>query len=674
MNPVTQNPSAAVGPRGPLDPLEGRPTDAEKTGPEYVAYLENSLRVHKELLAKSQAALTMIQATHGWRLLSRCYRLRDRYLPPATRRRRAVQSLFQAAVGLNGLVRRLSQRYVVGSWNDYARWVRKNEPGPAELERQRGTRFPREITVSIVTPTYETPAPFLRALLESVRQQTYARWELCVADGGSRSPQVRAILEEAARQDARIKVVFLPQNEGIAGNTAAALALAGGEFVAFLDHDDTLAPFALFEVVKAVHAEPEADVLYSDEDVIDARGGRRTDPQFKPDWSPDALTSRNYICHLAVYRRELVGRVGGVRPGFDGSQDYDLVLRATEQARKVVHVPQVLYHWRQHGGSSAGDVRAKLYAVEAGRKALQEHLNRRGVAGAVANGPVPGVYRTTYAVAGRPLTSIIIPNRDQAAILARCIDSLARTVYDRYEILLVENNSRDPATFAYYRKLGGRPNLRLLTWDRPFNYSAVNNFAAARAQGDVLLFLNNDVEVINADWLERLLEHALRPEVGAVGAKLYYPDDTVQHAGVVLGVGAVAGHVHLGAARGAPGYCCRLLSVQNYSAVTGACLMTRRSVFEELRGFDEDFPLAFNDTDLCMRVRRAGYRIVWTPWAELYHHESATRGHEDTPEKKARFHAEMSRFLLKWGDVVGRGDPFYSPNLSTQDGNFSVRP
>ena len=672
MTTDTNVPPAGAG-RDALDPLEGRATAAEKAGPEYVAYLESSLRVHKELLAKSQAHLTMIQATHGWRILSRCYRLRDRFLPPSSRRRRVVQALFDAALGLNGLVRRLGQRYVVGAWNDYARWIKKNEPGEAELSKQRITRFPHEVAISIVTPTHETPGPFLTALLESVRRQTYGRWELCVADGGSKSPEVRAVLEEAARRDQRIKVVFLPQNEGIAGNTAAALALATGEFVTFLDHDDTLAPFALFEVARAVNAEPGADVLYSDEDVIDAKGSRRTEPQFKPDWSPDALMSRNYICHLAVYRRELVERVGGVRPGFDGAQDYDLALRATERARKVVHIPKVLYHWRTHGGSSAGNVRAKLYAIEAGRKALLAHLDRRGVAGAVTNGPAPGIYRTSYAVSGRPLVSIIIPNRDQADILARCLNSLGRSAYDRYEILLVENNSRQPETFAYYKKLEGRPNLRLLTWDRQFNYSAVNNFAAAQVRGEVLLFLNNDVEVINADWLERLLEHALRPEVGAVGAKLYYPDDRVQHAGVVLGVGAVAGHVHLGAARNAFGYCCRLISVQNYSAVTGACLMMRRNVFEEIRGFDEDFPLAFNDTDLCMRVRRNGYRIVWTPWAELYHHESATRGHEDTPEKKARFHAEMSRFLMKWGDRLQGGDPFYSPNLSTQDGNFSVR-
>ena len=672
MIPETTAASAGAG-RDPQGPLEGRPTSAEKAGPAYVAYLENSLRVHKELLANSQATLTMIQATHAWRIVNRCYRLRDRFLPPATRRRRAVQSLFHAALGLNGLVRRLSQRYVLGTWNDYARWIKKNEPGPADLKRQRSMRFPREITVSLITPTYETPAPFLKDLLESVRQQTYARWELCVADGGSRSLEVRAVLEEAARQDPRVKVVFLPKNEGIAGNTAAALALAAGEYVAFLDHDDTLAPFALFEVVRAINGEPEADVLYSDEDVIDAR---RRAPHRPPVQA--GLVARcvdESKLHLSSRRLSprLVERVGGVRPGFDGSQDYDLVLRATEQARKVVHVPQVLYHWRRHGGSSAGDVRAKLYAVEAGRQALQEHLDRRGVPATVTNGPVPGVYRTTYALADRPLVSIIIPNRDQAAILGRCLDSLARTSYECYEILIVENNSREPETLAYYEKLAGRPNLRLLTWDRPFNYAAVNNYAAARAAGAVLLFLNNDVEVINADWLERLLEHALRPEVGAVGAKLYYPDDKVQHAGVVLGVGAGAGHIHLGAARGAPGYCCRLICVQNYSAVTGACLMMRRSVFEEIGGFDEAFPLAFNDTDLCMRVRRNGYRIVWTPWAELYHHESATRGHEDTPEKKARFHAEMSRFLVKWGDQLGDGDRYYNPNLSTQDGNFSVR-
>ncbi len=642
-------------------PREG----AAMAGPDYVAHLERTLRVHKELLAKSQAALTMVYASRGWRMLTKCYRLRDRLLPVSSRRRRVVMTLFDETLRLRRLADNLARKYVLGTWSDYARWIKKYEPGPDELAAQRAARFPREVKISIVTPTYETPAPFLTALLESVRGQTYGNWELCVADGASRSAGVRRILEEAARTEPRVKVVILRQNEGIAGNSAAALALASGDFVTFLDHDDTLAPFALFEVARAVNADPEADVLYSDEDTTDAKG-LRLEPHFKPDWSPDALTSHNYVCHLAVYRRELVKRVGGLRPGFDGAQDYDLILRAAEQARKVVHIPKVLYHWRIHTGSSAQNFRSKLYAVEAGRKALLEHLDRRGVAGAVTNGPLPGVYRTTYALPRRPLVSILIPTRDQSAILARCLDSLARSTYDHYEVLLVENNSREPATFAYYERLADRSDVRLLRWDRPFNYAAVNNHAASQARGEVLLFLNNDVEVIAADWMERMLEHALRPEVGCVGAKLYYPNDRVQHAGVVLGVGAVAGHVHIGAARAATGYFHRLVAVHNLSAVTGACLMMRKEVFDEVGGLDEDFVLAFNDTDLCMSVRQKGYRVVWTPWAELYHHESATRGYEDTPEKKARFHNEASRFLLKWGDRLREGDPYYNPNLSTE--------
>ena len=639
---------------------------------EYVAYLQNTLQAHKEMLARSEAALTMIHASRAWKLVTRCCRLRDRLLPPSSRRRRTVQAVFGSAMKLIRLGRRGVQKALAGPRdNQYRSWIEKYEPGTAELARQRSTRFERRIKISIVTPTYETPVEFLKALLESVRGQTYDNWELCVADGGSRRPDVREVLEEESRRDPRIKAVFLAHNQGIAGNSAAALALAGGDFVTFLDHDDTLAPFALFEVARAVNADPDADVLYSDEDMIDVKD-RRTLPQFKPDWSPEVLVCHNYICHLAVYRRELLDRVGGLRPGFDGAQDFDLVLRATEQARKIVHIPKVLYHWRFHAGSSAGDVSAKMYAVEAGRKALQEHLNRRGVAGAVTNGPFLCTYRTTYALAARPLVSILIATRDQAAVLARCLDSLARSSYNPYEILLVENNSREPETFAYYRRLEGRPEVRLLLWDRPFNYAAVNNYAASQAKGEVLLFLNNDVEVINADWLERLLEHALRLEIGAVGAKLYYPDGKLQHGGMILGVGAVGAHVHLGTARGEAGYGNRLVSNQNYSAVTGACLMTRRCVFEEAGGFDEDFALAFNDTDLCLRIRQRGYRIVWTPWAELFHHESATRGHDNTPEKKAQFHDAASRFLVKWSDWLRRGDPYYNPNLSTET-PFSLR-
>ena len=537
----------------------------------------------------------------------------------------------------------------------YSLWIKKCEPGPSELKKQRLTRFGREIKISIVTPTYETSKEFLKAMIRSVREQTYGHWELCIADGGSLSPAVRTILKEESLRDPRIKVVFLPANLGISGNTNAALALAGGDYVTFLDHDDTLSPFALFEVVRAVNDEPDADVLYSDEDKIDEKGGRRLQPHFKPDWSPDMLRSYNYITHLAVYRRELLDKIGGLQPDFDGAQDYDLILRATEQARKIVHIPRVLYHWRMHAGSTGAAI------------GTQNVCNRGGPAGSAGTfAPTPG-----GGGSGERCDPLCVPHHlrlDRSppgfgdhpqprpgGDAARCLDSIGRSSYDNCEIIIVENNSREAETFEYYRKLEKLPKVRFLTWDRPFNFAAVNNFAARRARGSVLLFLNNDVEAINADWMERLLDHALRPEIGAAGAKLYYPNGMVQHGGVVLGICGVAGHAHLQFHRHAHGYFSRLSLVQNFSAVTGACMMVRKSVFQEVGGFDEEYVLAFNDIDLCVLIREKGYLIVWTPLAELYHHESATRGYEDTPEKQARFRKEFDRFQAKWRRVAAQG-------------------
>jgi O-antigen biosynthesis protein len=648
-------------------PMSARRLDGAACDAAYVAALERDLETYKGMFADNYGALMMIRASHGWQLLCRYYRLRDRLLPAGSRRWRIAKHLFDGARRVARGVWRTARWIGAGALPDlYAYWIQRNEPGPDQLARQRAARFPQPVKISIVTPTYETPAAFLKAMLQSVCEQSYADWELCIADGGSRSAEVRAVLETEARRDPRVRVAFLPRNEGIAGNSAAALALATGDYVAFLDHDDLLAPFALYEVARAINQDPDADVLYSDEDKIDSAGVRRSEPRFKPDWSPDVLRCHNYICHLE--------QVGGLRPGFDGAQDYDLILRASERAKKIVHIPKILYHWRMHGGSTAQRAGAKSYTNEPGRRALQEHLTRQGIEGVVADSPHPNLFQTTYKLTRRPLVSLIVATRDQAAMLTRCLDSVARSGYDRREILLVENNSKEPATFACYEQLAGRPDVRLLTWDRPFNYAALNNWAAAQAHGEMLVFLNNDVEAITPDWIERMLEHAQRPEVGAVGAKLYYPDDTIQHGGVVLGVGGgVAGHAFGRYPRAATGYDCRLISLQNLSAVTAACMMMRKDVFEEVGGFDEGFVLAYNDIDLCLRVRRAGYLIVWTPLAELYHHESATRGYDDRPEKQARFQSEIRRFLMKWGDQLWKGDPYYNPNLSLEGADFSFR-
>ena len=562
------------------------------------------------------------------------------------------------------------------SHNNYECWIIKNEPSAGELESQRKQRFKYNPKISIVTPVWNTPKKFLIEMLESVLAQTYENWELCIADGGSTQKHVREILERYKKRDERIKVKYLDENRGIVGNSNEALELATGEYIAFLDHDDLLPPFALFEVVKAINENPEVDLIYSDEDKISEDGTRRFDPFFKPDWSPDLLRSYNYITHLLVIKRELLDLIGKFREGFDGSQDYDLILRATERAKKIVHIPKVLYHWRISSSSTSFNPESKLYAFEAGKRALEEHLRRVGLEGKVEIlKPYYGWYRITYKLRHHPLISIIIPNKDSRDILERCLSSIIeKSTYRNFEIIIVENNSEQQETFEYYRAIQEEFDfVKVIEWDKPFNWSAVNNFAVNFAKGEVLLFLNNDTEVINPDWLERMLEHLQRSEVGVVGAKLYYPDGTIQHGGVIIGIGGVAGHSHKYFPKDHPGYFGRLISVQNLSAVTGACMMVKRSVFEEVKGFDEGYPLAFNDVDFCLKVREKGYLIVWTPFAELYHHESKTRGYEDTPEKQERFRREIERFKEKWGHVLEKGDPYYNPNLTLEREDFSIK-
>jgi GT2 family glycosyltransferase len=615
------------------------------------------------------------------------YRIQDRLLPMHTRRRRWFRTVLRMVMrGAKKAYRRYTGREgdaLIGKDTtgapevaldlvQYARWIQKHEPSAAALQAQRTTSFARRPTVSIVMPTYNTPAPFLTAVIDSVVAQTYPHWELCIAEGNSSADWVRPMLEQYAAKDPRIKVQFLDANRGIAGNTNAALALASGEFIALLDHDDTLAPFALFEVIKAINHQPEADLIYSDEDKLDETG-RRVEPIFKPDWSPDTLRSHNYICHLLVLRQTLMATLGGVREGFDGAQDYDLVLRASEQARRIVHIPKVLYHWRMHQQSTAFDTKSKTYLVEAGCKALSEHLDRMRTPARVLPTSLHGAYRVIYHLPQQPLVSILIPNRDSAAMLARCVESLSRSSYANYELVILENNSTQDDTLTYYRQLERRGNVRIVPWTKPFNYAAVNNYGAVQARGDVLLFLNNDVEAINPDWLELMVKHALRPEVGVVGAKLLYADDTIQHAGIVVGMGGVAGHVHLRFPRDAEGYMHRLRVTHNCAAVTGACLMTRRAVFEQVGGFDESFVLAFNDVDLCLQIQVRGYRVIWTPEAELYHLESKTRGYEDTPEKQARFSREYRLFVTKWGQYLKTGDPYYNPNFRLDRSDYALR-
>lgn len=672
-------------PEAAPSPTASAPPDTRN---QYIAFLEKGLVKQQELLArqrdqlakqsemiaKYQKTLGSIHESHGWKLLLNYYRFRNWVVPANSYQRAVAKALFRLATGTTRGVLRRVRREAVRPFNEgYGQWIKKNEPTPDELDAQRHVVFNYQPRISIVLPTYQTPRKLLQAAIQSVREQTYANWELCIADGGSNS-RIQTVLEQYRQADQRIRLVYLPSNGGIVANSNTALGLATGEFVALLDHDDTLAPFALFEVVRALNEHPDADLLYSDEDTIDETGTRRSNPHFKPDWSPDTLRSHNYICHLAVFRRSLVQETGGFQRDCEGSQDYDLTLRVSERARRIVHIPKVLYHWRIHEKSVTGNEVGKMYSYEAAKQALTSHLRRLNLDGYVQDGPVLGTYQVRYARTVHPLISIIIPNRDHVELLTRCLQSLARSSYRNHEVLIVENHSTQPETHAYYRRLEQSPNVRILNWSQPFNYASVNNYAIGHARGDVLLLLNNDIEAINADWMERMLEHALRPDVGAVGAMLYYPNDTVQHAGVILGIGGVASHSHTFHRRESPGYCRRLAVTQNLSAVTGACLMMRKAVFDEVGGFDERFIIAFNDIDLCLKIRQKGYLVVWTPHAELYHHESVTRGHDlDDPVRQARLEGEEDLFRGKWLDFLRAGDPYYSPNLSLQDGNFSIR-
>ena len=548
----------------------------------------------------------------------------------------------------------------------YNVWIKKNEPDNRQLKIQKTTKFDYAPKISIIVPILNTPKIFLNDMIKSVICQTYAHWELCIADGASKEPHVRNLLEAFSKREPRIKVEFLSENNGISGNLNEALSLASGEFVVLLDHDDTLSPFALFEIVKTVNETRDADFIYSDDDKISEGGTRRFEPHFKPDWSPDTLRSCNYITHLTVIRSDLLKKTGWFRPGYDGRQDYDIILRATEQAKNIVHIPKILYHWRISRNQTVDNASAK--------KALGAHLSRIGLEGNVEDGPLLGTYRISYAIRSRPRVSIIIPNKNNVAILEKCVNSiLYKSTYTNYEIIIVENNSVHEETFKLYDELKTRDSVKVITWENPFNYAAVNNFAVGYTKGEILLFLNNDIEVINADWLERMLELAIRKDIGAVGAKLYYPDKTIQHAGVIIGIGGIAGHSHKYFTKISNGYVGRLQIVQNLSAVTGACLMMRREVFEEAKGFDEEFLLALNDVDLCLKIREMGYLVVWTPYSELYHYESKTRGHNDTPAKKELYEREVRLFQKKWKGFLEKGDPYYSPNLTLEKEDFSIK-
>jgi len=564
--------------------------------------------------------------------------------------------------------RRLKHKIVFGKVDPYQLWIIQNEPKAEELDRYRpeSLSFQYRPKISLITPVWNTDMKWLRLAIESVLNQVYDNWELCLADDASTKPYVSEILRAYEQKDERIKVKFLSENLGISGASNEALSLATGEFVGFLDHDDELRPDALFEVVKLLNQDSNLDLIYTDEDKIDNKG-KRMEAFFKPDWSPDLLMSMNYICHFTVIRKDLVDSLGGFCRGFDGSQDYDLILRTTEKSSRIAHIPKPLYSWRRIPGSSAASIDAKPYACSAAVKALQESLDRRGIEGDVVQ-YLPGCYRVRYTSKAKPLVSIIIPTKDNSDKLRRCIESVeSKTTYQNYEVIIIDHDSQDPETIDYLKSL----KHKVVKYSGEYNFSKMNNLGVRETTGEHIVFLNNDTEVIEPKWLEAMLEHSQRPEVGMVGALLLYPPKSpfagkIQHAGILLGIG-VANHAFKYIPAESLGYFGLAKVIRNCIAVTAACAMIKKSLFEEFGGFDENLPIAYNDVDLCLRLREKGYLIVYTPYAVLYHEEYATRGEGHPPE-------DETNTLARWADTIAKGDPYYNRNLTFLREDYSIAP
>lgn len=663
---------------------------------------EQHVQSQREQLTQREALIAELRASTSWRLTGPL-----RFVATQAYRTRRAVSLIGPALrvggGASGTARRALRLYRNEGWsgikrglriaasagqvvptpgsdsfhrNDYTEWVRRYDnldmPRRQRL-LQRIAAFSQQPLISVLMPVYNTPTVYLEQAIASVRAQLYGNWELCIADDASTAPEVRQLLQAAAAADARIKVVHRERNGHISAASNSALELASGSFVALLDHDDLLAPLALYRIVEAINAHPDALLIYSDEDKIDV-AGHRYEPYFKSDFNYELLLAQNMISHLGVYRTSLLRELGGFRVGYEGAQDYDLALRVVERAApaQIVHVPYVLYHWRAIAGSTALDEGEKDYAAEAGRKAVAEHLARRGLTAEVLPAPEgPSLNRVRFACPSpQPLVSIIIPTRDRADLLGMCLDSLIeRTSYQNYEVIIVDNGSTEQATADLFARLP-KDRFRILRDESPFSFSALNNHAAREARGTLLCLMNNDIEILTPDWLEEMVSFASQPEIGCVGARLWYPDGRLQHGGVIIGLGGVAGHAHKYFPKGDPGYFRRAVLHQSLSAVTAACLLLRREIYEQVDGLDVGLAVAFNDIDFCLRVREAGYRNVWTPYAEMVHHESASRGLEDSPAKQARFAAEVQFVQARWGRSL-REDPAYSVNLTLDSEDYA---
>lgn len=551
-------------------------------------------------------------------------------------------------------------------------------PSAAEREKEETTVFPKDVTFSILVPLYNTPERFLREMIESVTAQTYGKWELCLADGSDDAHDfVGRICQEYRQKDSRIKYQKLAKNEGISGNTNECYKMATGNYIALFDHDDLLHPCVLFAYMQAI-CEKDADYIYCDEATFKGNSiNHMITLHFKPDFAPDNLLANNYICHFSVFSRELLESGELFRSQFDGSQDHDMILRLTAKAKHIVHVPRILYYWRSHKGSVASSIDAKTYAIDAAKGAVADHLTKLGYRNfeIESTRAFATIFRIKYELTRRPLVSIIIPNKDHVDDLSRCVESIINlSTYDNYEIVIVENNSETAEIRTYYEEISRHPRVQVVEYKGDFNYSKINNFGVQYAKGEYLLLLNNDTEVITPDWMEELLMYAMRKDVGVVGAKLYYPDKTIQHAGIVIGLGAhrTAGHTHYRIPEANVGYMGRLCYAQDVTAVTGACMMVSKALYEELGGLDESFTVALNDVDFCLRVREKGLLNIFTPFAELYHYESKSRGSDKKDERALRYQQESDRFRVKWADALAKGDPYYNPNFSLDHSDFTV--
>ena len=578
---------------------------------------------------------------------------------------------------LSGVIQKM--RYKAWEKKAMTHYGTASFPTQEERERQEQAVFERMPKISILVPLWNTPQDFLQEMIGSVQKQTYANWELCLADGSDDAhAYVGEYCRKLAEKDPRIVYQKLAKNEGISGNTNQCYKLATGEFIGLFDHDDILHPCALYEYVKAIN-EQDADFVYCDEATFKSPDiDRMITMHFKPDYAIDNLRANNYICHFSVFARDLLEGTELFRTQFDGSQDHDMILRLTDNAKKVVHVPKLLYYWRAHAGSVAGNIEAKPYVVEAARGAVADHLRRHGFSHftITSTRAFETIFKISYEIIGEPKISIVIPNKDHAEDLRRCIKSIVeKSTWENYEIIVVENNSETKEIFSYYEELKNNPQIKIVTYEGAFNYSKINNLGVSQATGDYVLLLNNDTQVITVNWMEELLMYAQRQDVGAVGGKLYYGDKTIQHAGVVIGLGAhrTAGHVHYRQKRENLGYMGRLCYAQNMTAVTGACLMVKKKLYEAAGGLDEGFAVSLNDVDFCLKLRRMGYLNVFTPFAELYHFESVSRGLDDQGEKAARYNEESARFREKWRAELEAGDPYFNPNFSLDKSDFSLR-